>query len=39
MGVIPNQKMAFIFPSSRILALIFPILIKNFPNVKEKVAS
>ena len=32
MGVIPNPKMAFIFPISCILALIFP-------NVKEKVAS
>ena len=39
MGVIPNPKMAFIFPISCILALIFQFLIKNFPNVKEKVAS
>ena len=31
MGVIPNPKMAFIFPISSILALIFPILIKYFP--------
>ena len=31
MGVIPNPKMAFIFPISCILALIFPILIKYFP--------
>ena len=31
MGVIPNQEMAFIFPISCILALIFPILIKYFP--------
>ena len=31
MGVIPNPKMAFIFPISFILALIFPILIKYFP--------
>ena len=30
MGVIPNPKMAFIFPISCILALIFPILIKYF---------
>ena len=30
MGVIPNPKMDFIFPNSRILALIFPILIKYF---------
>ena len=39
MGVIPNPKMAFIFPISCILALISPILINIFPNVKEKVAS
>ena len=32
MGVIPNPKMAFIFPILCILALIFP-------NVQEKVAS
>ena len=32
-GVILNSKMAFIFPISCILALIFPILIKYFPNV------
>ena len=38
MGVIPNPKMAFIFPISCILALIFPILITIFPNMKEKVA-
>ena len=31
MGVIPNPKMAFIFPISCILAFIFPILIKYFP--------
>ena len=31
MRVIPNPKMAFIFPNSCILALIFPILIKYFP--------
>ena len=30
MGVIPNPKMAFIFPISCILALVFPILIKYF---------
>ena len=30
MGVIPNPKMAFIFPILCILALIFPILIKYF---------
>ena len=31
MGVIPNPQMAFIFPISCILALIFPILINIFP--------
>ena len=31
MGVIPNPNIAFIFPISCILALIFPILIKYFP--------
>ena len=31
MGAIPNSKMAFIFPISCILALIFPILMKYFP--------
>ena len=36
MGVIPNPKMAFIFPISCILALIFPILIKYFPICVEK---
>ena len=36
MGVIPNPKMAFIFPSSCILALIFPILIKYFPKCVGK---
>ena len=36
MGVIPNQKMAFIFPISCILALIFPILIKYFPKCVGK---
>ena len=36
MGVIPNPKMAFIFPNSCILALIFPILIKYFPKGEGK---
>ena len=36
MGVIPNPKMAFIFPDSCILALIFPILIKYFPKCVGK---
>ena len=36
MGVIPNPKMAFIFPISCILALIFPILIKKFPKCVGK---
>ena len=36
MGVIPNPKMAFIFPISCILALIFPILIKYFPKCVRK---
>ena len=36
MGVIPNPKMAFIFPISYILALIFPILIKYFPKCVGK---
>ena len=36
MGVIPNPKIAFIFPSSGILALIFPILLKYFPKCEEK---
>ena len=36
MGVIPNPKMAFIFPISCILALIFPILIIYFPKCVEK---
>ena len=30
-GVIPNTKMALIFPSLCILAIIFPILIKKIP--------
>ena len=38
-GIIPNPKMAFTFPIPCILAVIFPILIKYFPHVKEKVAS
>ena len=36
MGVIPNPKMAFIFPISCILALIVPILIKYFPKCVGK---
>ena len=36
MGVIPNPKMAIIFPISCILALIFPILIKYFPKCVGK---
>ena len=36
MGVIPNPKMAFIFPISCILALIFPISIKYFPKCVGK---
>ena len=36
MGVIPNPKIAFIFPISCILALIFPILIKYFPKCVGK---
>ena len=36
MGVIPNPKMAFIFPISCILAFIFPILIKYFPKCVGK---
>ena len=36
MGVTPNPKMAFIFPISCILALIFPILIKYFPKCVGK---
>ena len=39
MGVIPNQKMTFIFLIWSILALIFPNFMKIFPNVQEKVAS
>ena len=36
MGVIPNPKVAFIFPISCILAIIFPILIKYFPKCVRK---
>ena len=36
MGVIPNPKMAFIFPISCNLALIFPIFIKYFPKCSGK---
>ena len=36
MGVIPNPKMAFIFPISGISPLIFPILIKYFPKCVGK---
>ena len=36
MGVIPNPKMAFIFPISCISALIFPIFVKYFPKYEGK---
>ena len=36
MGVIPNPKMATIFPIPYILSLIFPILIKCFPKCEGK---
>ena len=36
MGVIPNRKMAFIFPISCILGLIFPIFITYFPKCEGK---
>ena len=36
MGVIPNPKVAFIFPISCILALIFPNLKKYFPKCEGK---
>ena len=36
MGVIPNPKIAFIFPVSCIYALIFPILIKYFHKCEGK---
>ena len=43
MGVIPNPKMAFIFPISCILAIILPILMKYFPKcesfLKSKIKS
>ena len=39
MGFIPNPKMAFIFPVSCILVLIFQNFMIYFPKMKEKVAS
>ena len=36
MGVIPNPKMAFIFPISWILEIIFPIFMKYFPKCSGK---
>ena len=36
MGVIPNPKMAFIFPISCILVLIFPIFMIYFPKCEGK---
>ena len=36
MGVIPNPKMAFIFPISCIFALIFPRFMKYFPKCEGK---
>ena len=36
MGVIPNPKMAFIFPIPCILVLIFPIFITCFPKCEGK---
>ena len=36
MGVIPNQKLAFIFPISCILVLIFPTFMIYFPKCKGK---
>ena len=36
MGVIPNQKMAFIFPISCILVLIFPIFMTYVPICEGK---
>ena len=38
-GVIPNSKMACIFPIFCILGIFFRYLCKIFPNGKEKVAS
>ena len=39
MEVIPNQKMAFIFPILCILVLPFPFFLYIFPNVMEKIRS
>ena len=36
MGVVPNQNMAYIFPISGILALIFPILIRYVSKCEGK---
>ena len=36
MGDVPNQKMAFIFPISSILVLIFPIFMIYFPKCERK---
>ena len=36
MGVIPNPKMAFLFPISCILVLIFPIFMTYFPKCEVK---
>ena len=36
MGVIPNQKMAFIFPNSCIFALIFPLFMEYFPKCEGR---
>ena len=36
MGVIPNPKMAFIFPISCFLVLIFPIFMASFPKCEGK---
>ena len=36
MGVIPNPKMAFIFPISCILVLIFPFFMIYFPKCEGK---
>ena len=38
-GVIPNPKMAYLFSNLSILGIIFPKSSKNYPNVKENVAS
>ena len=37
-GVFPNPNMAFIFPNSGILALIFPILIKYVTKCEGKAS-